>query len=151
MLSAGKKESKKKKRGFGDQLEKNKKTLPPLHSSPPAHALPPGTGQVWLCGWFVGLADRFASVHHHWLACAFTGRHGRLGHRLSDVVKRWLSVHGDWRETNREIRRKLLAIICPLSLIELRSVPEYYLVCYVQLKYSLKKKNKETTLKSAIS
>ena len=53
------------------------------------------TGQVWLCGGLVGLADGFASVHYCRLTCAFTGRYRRLGHRLSNIMQRWLSVHGD--------------------------------------------------------
>ena len=56
-----------------------------------------GTAQVWLCGGFVGLADRFTSVHDCWLTCAFTGRRRRLGHCLTNVVQWGLSVHGDWK------------------------------------------------------
>lgn len=54
---------------------------------------------VWLCGGLVWLVDRFPSVHHRRLTCAFTGRYRRLGHRLPNIMQRWLSVHGDWRGT----------------------------------------------------
>lgn len=46
-----------------------------------------GTGQEWLCGGFVRLADRFTSVHNCWLTCAFTGWCRRFGHCLSNVVQ----------------------------------------------------------------
>lgn len=61
-----------------------------------------GTGQVWLCGGLVGLADRFTSVHDCWLTCAFTGRRRRLGHCLSNVVQWGLSVHGDWKTDGKK-------------------------------------------------
>lgn len=65
---------------------------PPPHTH--THTL--GTGQVWLCGGLVGLADGFTSVHHCWLTCAFTGRYCRLGYCLSNIMQRWLSVHGNF-------------------------------------------------------
>ena len=46
----------------------------------------------------VGLADGLASVHHHWLVCAFAGGNPGLRDRLAHVVKRGLTVHGNWEE-----------------------------------------------------
>lgn len=84
-------------------LESSLRHSPPPPFPPPrahthTHVLGTGAG---LCGRLVGLAYRFTSVHHRRLTCAFTGRRRRLGHRLSNVVQRWLSVHGNWRGGRR--------------------------------------------------
>lgn len=63
---------------------------------PPSRTRTLGTLQVWLCGGLVRLADRFTSIHHRRLTCAFTGRYRRLGHRLTYIMQRWLSVHGNF-------------------------------------------------------
>lgn len=80
------------------------------HTNVHLHTL--GTGQRWLCVGLVRLADRFTSVHNGWLTCAFTGGYRHLGNRLSHIVQRWLSVHGDWRNRTHEkttVRGRLLS------------------------------------------
>lgn len=71
----------------------------------PVSVMPPSPAQgragrwseAGLCGGLVRLAYGFTSVHHRRLTCAFTGGRGHLGHQgLSNVVQRWLSVHGHW-------------------------------------------------------
>lgn len=85
-----------RKEGLESSREK-----PCLLRAPPSsthtHTYTLDTGHVWLCGGLVWLANRFTSIHHRWLTCAFTGRYCRFGHCLSNIMQRWLSVHGNWR------------------------------------------------------
>ena len=79
---------------------------PCLRHIPPLNIHTLDTARVWLCVSFVGLADRFASVHHCRLTCAFTGRYRCFGHCLSYIMQRWLSVHGNWRSRHGKKRKQ---------------------------------------------
>lgn len=100
-----KEEKKKGRKVCLDPIHRRKRVWSLLGKSPASIVFPPPhthtlcTGQLWLCGGLVGLADRFTSIHHRRLTCAFTGRYRRLGHCLSNIMQRWLSVHGNWWST----------------------------------------------------
>lgn len=54
-----------------------------------------GTLAARLCG-LSRFTDRLPPIHQRWLGCAFTRQNGSLRDRLSDVVQRWLPVHGNF-------------------------------------------------------
>lgn len=60
---------------------------------------PKGRGRgIGLC-LLVRLADRLATIHDHWL-CAFASRNSSLWDCFTNVMQRWLTIHGDCRWEN---------------------------------------------------